>query len=442
MSNLMDKNEIIKILKEWNFWEKDLNIGIKRDAYLSALEKILPSEQVKIIMGARRSGKSFIMRQLAYNLIKSGVNKKQILIINFEDPRFVDLDAKLLIRIFDVYKEFFPSDAKPYIFIDEVQKAAGWERWARMMHELGKANLTVSGSNAEVLSFELGTVLTGRHLDTIVFPLSFRDFLKFKNFNFKINNELDLIGKDIEIKSFLREFLEVGSFPLVVLENDKSKELLLYFDDVVNKDLLKRYKIRKTEKFKSLIKFYLSNISSPVTSSASGKFLQISTDSVEKFSGYLETAYLTFFLKRFSYKVKEQEKSPRKVYAIDTGLANTVGFRFSENSGRLAENAVFLELKRKTYRNPFLEIYYWKSLAQEEVDFVVKENAKVRELIQVCWDIADINTKKREMKALLKAMKEFKLKRGLIITEDFEGEEDFATGKIRYVPLWKWLLDV
>ena len=438
----MEKNEIIKILKDWNFWEKDLDIGIKRDAYLTALEKMLPSEQVKIIMGARRSGKSFIMRQLAHNLIKSGVDKKRILIINFEDPRFVDLDAKLLLQIFDVYKEFFPSEAKPYIFIDEAQKAHGWERWARMMHELGKANLTVSGSNAEVLSYELGTVLTGRHLDMIVFPLSFREFLKFKNVKFKINSEPDLIGKSVEIKSFLREFLEFGSFPLVVLENDKGKELLAYFDDVINKDLLKRYKIRKTEKFKSLVKFYLNNISSAITFTSLGKFLQISTDSAEKFSGYLETAYLAFSLKRFSYKVKEQEKSPRKVYAIDTGLANTVGFRSSENSGRLAENAVFLELKRRMYRNPYLEMYYWKSLAQEEVDFAVKENTEVKELIQVCWDISDMHTKKRETKALLKAMDEFKLKKGLIITEDFEGEEKFDNKKIQYIPLWEWLLDV
>jgi len=122
--------------------------------------------------------------------------------------------------------------------------------------------------------------------------------------------------------------------------------------------------------------------------------------------------------------VKEQEKSPRKVYAVDTGLANTVGFQFSGNLGKLAENLVFLELKRKTYFDQFLEIYYWKSLAQEEVDFAVKEGAKIKELIQVCWDLQNINTKKRETKALLKAMNEFKLKKGLIITEDYEGEED------------------
>lgn len=147
-----------------------------------------------------------------------------------------------------------------------------------------------------------------------------------------------------------------------------------------------------------------------------------------------------FFLKRFSFKIKEQEKSPRKVYAIDTGLANTVGFRFSGNAGKLAENAVFLELKRRSYFNPRLELYYWKSRNQEEVDFVVKESAIVKELIQVCWDLQDINTKKRETKALLKAMVEFNLRSGLIITYDYEGEEIFGKNKIRYVILAKWLL--
>lgn len=440
MNNKMDKNELIKILKDWNFWQGDLNTGVNRDVYLSVLEKMLPSEQVKIITGARRSGKSFIMRQLAYNLIKSGVDKKQILIVNFEDPRLVNLDTKLLGQIFDVYREFLSPKGKAYIFLDEVQEVKGWEKWVRMMQELGKANIIVSGSNAKLLSKELATVLTGRHLDAIVLPLSFKEFLKFKNL--EIKDRMDLIDKDIEIKSLLREFLEFGSFPMVALEDDKEKILLAYFDDVLNKDLVRRYKIRKVEKLKGLAKFYLSNISSSTTFSSSGKFLQISTDAIEKFSGYLETSYLVFFLKRFSFKVKEQEKSPRKVYAIDMGLANTIGFRFSGNSGKLAENAVFLELKRKSYFEPGIEIYYWKSLAQEEVDFVVKENTDIKELIQVCWDISDINTKKRETRALLKAMEEFKLDKGLIITEDCENEENFNGRKIRYIPLWKWLLNI
>ena len=439
MTNKMNKNELIGILEDWNFWKKDLKVGLNRSSYLNILEGRLPSEQIKVIIGARRSGKSYIMRQLAKWLIeKKGVNKNNILIINFEDPRFTGLDTKLLQQALDVYLETYKPEGEIYVFLDEVQEIPRWEKWVRTMQELGKANIIVSGSNSKLLSSELATVLTGRHLDMTVMPLSFAEFLKFKNL--EITNELECIRNEIVLKSFLKEFLEFGSFPLVVLGQDKESILLSYFDDVVNKDLIKRYKIRKTEEIKSLVKFYLSNVSSPVTFTSVGKFLNISTVSAERFSAYLETSYVVFFLKRFSFKVKQQEKSPRKVYAVDTGLANVVGFRFSDNFGKLAENMVFLELKRRSNFDPSMEIYYWKSLAQEEVNFVVKRNTNVTELIQVCWDIQDINTKKRETKVLLKAMYEFKLDSGLIITEDFEGEDNFCGKKIRYVILKKWLL--
>ncbi len=434
----MDKNEIIKILEDWNFWSKDMDTGIDRDLYLGVLKKMLADEQIKVITGARRCGKSFIMRQLAKCLIDGGASKSNILIVNFEDPRFVGLDTKLLGQIFDTYLEYQAPQGKMYVFLDEVQEIPKWEKWVRTMQELGKANMIVSGSNSKLLSGELATVLTGRHLDTTVLPLSLAEFLNFKNIQIKDNSEFT--RNEIKVKSLLVEFVELGSFPLVVLGQDKEKILLAYFDDVINKDLIKRYKIRKSEEIKSLVKFYLSNISCSITFTSAGKFLNMAALSAKRFSAYLEASYLMFFLKRFSFKFKEQERSPRKVYAIDTGLANVVGFRFSGNSGKLAENAVFLELKRRSYFNPQMEIYYWKSRDQEEVDFVVKENANIKQLIQVCWDMQDINTKKREIKALAKAMDEFDLKAGLIITQDYEAEENYRGKKIRYTTLIKWLL--
>jgi len=438
----MNKNELKEILQDWNFWTKDLEIGVERNLYLNTMKGRLPSELVKVIIGVRRSGKSYIMRQLAKWLMeKNGINKDNILIINFEDPRFIDLGTKLLQEVFDFYLETYQPKGKIYLFLDEIQEIPRWEKWVRMMQELNKANMIISGSNSKLLSGELATVLTGRHLDITVMPLSFPEFLRFKKL--EIKDDHDLIAHNIELKSKLNEYLKFGSFPLVVnldKEQDKESTLLSYYDDVVNKDLIKRFKIRKTEEIKSLIRFYLSNISCPITFSSAGKFLNMSALSIERFSAYLESSYVVFFLKRFSYKIKEQEKSPRKVYAVDTGLANVVGFQFSGNLGRLAENLVFLELRRRFYSQSFMEIYYWKSLAQEEVDFVVKEDTKVKELIQVCWDLSDINTKKREIKALLKAMDEFKLKKGLIITEDFEGEEDYDGKKIQYTTLRRWLL--
>jgi predicted AAA+ superfamily ATPase len=171
------------------------------------------------------------------------------------------------------------------------------------------------------------------------------------------------------------------------------------------------------------------------------KAFDISSDTIEKFSSYLEASYCTLFLKRFSYKVKEQGKSPRKIYAIDTGLANAAGFRFSENLGRTAENIVFLELKRRQARGDE-ELYYWKDPHHREVDFVCKEGPKITRLIQVVWDVSRLETKQRELRSLAKAMRELDVTENLVITRDREGTEQYGNYAVVYTPLWKWLLGV
>ena len=434
----MDKNEIIKILGDWNFWDKDLNVGINRPYYLNKIKNFNESSHIIVITGARRSGKSFIMRQTAKTLIKEGISKNNILIVNFEDPRFVELNTKVLRQIYDVYLEFLNPQEKPYLFLDEIQEVKDWEKWVRAMHELDKAKIIISGSNAKLLSRELSTLLTGRHLDLVIFPLSFKEFLRFRNVD--LSKRFEIVNKEIEIKRLLREYIEFGSFPEVVLGGEKKQILLNYFEDILNKDIVRRFKIRKSKELVSLAKFYLGNISSLITFSSLESTLYISADTVEKFSRYLEDTFILFFLKRFSYKFREQEKSPRKVYAIDVGMAYTVGFRFSQNMGRLAENLVFLDLKRKEMLASNLEIYYWKDVNHREVDFLIKENLKVKQLIQVCWEVNRPETKNREIRALLKAMKEFNLEEGLIITDDYEAEENIKGKKINYIPLWKWYL--
>jgi len=378
------------------------------------------------------------MRQTAKALIKGGIRKNNILIVNFEDPRFVELNTKTLQQVYDVYLEFLNPQEKSYLFLDEIQEVKDWEKWVRTIHELDKAKIIISSSNAKLLSRELSTLLTGRHLDLVIFPLSFKEFLKFKNVD--LSKRFEIVNKEIEIKRLLREYIEFGSFPEVVLGGEKRQILLNYFEDLLNKDIVRRFKIRKSKELISLAKFYLGNISSLITFSSLERTLNITADTVEKFSRYLEDTFILFFLKRFSYKFKEPEKSPRKVYAIDVGLANTIGFRFSQNMGRLAENLVFLELKRKEMLGSNLEIYYWKDVNHREVDFLLKENLKVRQLIQVCWEVNRPETKNREIRALLKAMKEFNLEEGLIITDDYKAEENIKGKKINYIPLWEWYL--
>jgi predicted AAA+ superfamily ATPase len=295
------------------------------------------------------------------------------------------------------------------------------------MHERRKAKVVVSGSNAKLLSRELGTLLTGRHLDVTVYPLSFGEFLRFNNMSVKDERHANM--RRVEIRTLLRKYIEFGAFPEIGFSERKKELLLAYFEDLVTKDLLRRFRIRKENELRALARFYLSNVSCLTTFST-----------VEKFAACFEQVYLIFFLKRFTFKLREQEKSPRKVYVIDTGLSNAVGFRFSENIGRLAENIVFLELKRLQASNPELELFYWKDIHHREVDFVLKQGQKVKSLIQVCWNIADFKTKDREIRSLLKAIGELNQENAVVVTEDYESVDKINGQSIHFVPLWKWLL--
>jgi hypothetical protein len=437
----MKKDEIELILLDWNFWVKRLDIGIRRKEYLEALEKLINTGFIVDVIGVRRSGKSTIIKQFADYLIqKKNVDVRDILIVNFEDPRFTELSLELLQQIYSTYLERVKqTKEKPYIFLDEVHKVKEWERFVRYLHEKKEAFLLVSGSTSQLSSKELSTLLTGRHLSLVVFPLNFKSFLEFKGI--EIKNRLELLAKRIEIKRLLREYLEFGGFPEVVLKTEKRQILQNYYNDILTRDVVDRFKIKEMDKLKALTKYYMTNISNPISFNSVKKFLNIPLRTVERFSYYLESCFLIFFVKVFSKSIKKQEKVPRKVYCIDCGIPNVVGLRFSENIGRLAENLVFLELIQEHFKNPLVEVYYWKDYSGREVDFVVKSGLEVKQLIQVCWNVEDEKTKEREVTALLKAMDEFKLKEGLVITEDYEDKEARNEKIITYKPLWKWLLE-
>ncbi len=431
----MRKDEILEILSDWNFWAKEIDIGIEREEYVKKLINLITkTNQIVCIAGVRRGGKSMLIRQIARGLGDSVNN----LIVNFEDERFLERKLKLLIDIYNTYLEKLKPEKKPFIFLDEVQDIPRWERFVRGMHERREANIMISGSSSKLLSAELATLLTGRHIIFFVYPLSFKEFLKFKNLS--INSEFEILAKRIEIKRLLTEYLEFGGFPEVSLSSNKKRILTSYFETIITRDIVDRFEIREKDKLKIIAKYYLTNISSPITFNRISKFLSLPLTTVERFSDYLETANMIFFIKKFSYSSKEQEKSARKIYSIDTGISNAIGFRFIEKLGKIIENIVAIELKRRQSFNPSLEIYYWKDYQQREVDFVVKEGLKIKQLIQVCSDISNIETKERETKPLLKAMDEFKLKEGLIITEDIDSEEKIKDKKIIYKPVWKWLL--
>ncbi|MBU4075264.1 MAG: ATP-binding protein, partial [Euryarchaeota archaeon] len=300
----MRKEELLEILSDWNFWAKEIDTGFKRDDYINKLIPLITeTNQIVCIAGIRRSGKSTIIRQLAKEL----GGDTSTLIVNFEDERFIQRDLKLLRDIYDTYLEKVKPTKKPFIFLDEVQNVPEWERFARGVHERKEAKIIISGSSSKLLSAELATLLTGRNITFFAYPLSFKEFLKFKGL--PVATELEILAKRVEIKRALDEYMEYGGFPEVALSTEKKRILLGYFDTIITKDTIERFNIRERGKIKTLSKFYLTNIASPVSFHKVSSFLNIPHATVDRFSEYLQTACLVFFITKFSFSMKEQEKA-------------------------------------------------------------------------------------------------------------------------------------
>ncbi len=354
--------------------------------------------------------------------------------MNFEDPRFIgNLNTQLLDEIIETYQEHI-SNEKPYLFLDEIQNVEAWEKWVRTKYELKKMKkIYITGSSSKLLSYEFGTALSGRYLDIEVYPLSFIEFLEFVNE--KIPTEIEIITQKIKYKKLFTKYLNNGGFPKVVLLPDdiKKKEVLVYYDSIILKDIVSRYNLKNSENVKRMASFLISNIASSINLNNIRKALNISYDLVEKYFEYFKETYLIFELNRYNYSLLKQYNSYKKIYTCDLSFNKHISFSFSENTGREIENLVFLELKKKG-----LEIYFHKQ--KYECDFLIKEKNKIAQAIQVTKSMENENTKTREVNGLIEAMKEHKLKEGLILTEDEENEIQIDKFKIKIMPIYKWLL--
>ena len=431
----MNKEEIIKILNEWNFWNRDLPYTLKRRDYENEIEKKYKTEEIIFLKGVRRSGKSTILINHIKNLLNQGVKKEEILFINLEDPRFAPfLDLSLLEKIKEAYIYYLKPKNKPHIFLDEIQNIDGFEKWLNKEYELKSSFLYATGSNSKLLSKEIGSVLSGRYLDILVYPLSFKEFLYFKGF--QISNEFEYISKRLEIERYFEEFMEFGGFPKVVLMEDeevKKAELKSYFDSILLRDIVARYKLDNFLKLEQLAVFLLSNISNLVSNNKLKNILNISYETIEKYMEYLQNAFLIYTVKKFDWSLKKQIVNPKKVYSIDTGLSKRVSFEVGKKKGDLLENIVFLELKRR-----FEKIYYYKTKDIYEVDFLVKENEKITHLIQVSLSLNNEKTLKREIRALQKAKEELKTDSELILlTLD---NPQIEHNDVKIINIVKWLL--
>lgn len=432
----MNKESIIRTLIPWNFWEKEPHTGITRNEYVNEGLRCLKTNKVVTITGIRRAGKSYIARQIVNDFVK---NKNNSLIVNFEEAGFdEELDRKFLVKIHDAYLSILKPDKKHLIILDEVQEVKEWEKFVRSVNEKNEAHLVVTGSSAKIMSEELATLLTGRTLKMEVFPLTFKEFLGFKGLALK--GRFEVIKNEGKIKDLLKEYLSFGGFPEVVLEEDedlKIKILRSYYGDILIKDVVRRFNVRRIDKLERIGFYYLTNFSSPITFNRIGKFLKFGEKTVEIYSKHIESSKLIFFLKRFSFSVKEQENSPRKVYLMDIGFHHLSNILFFDRVSNIYENLVAIQLLKKEGE----DIFYWKDYSGREVDFVIRENRRVKQLIQVCYSIEAPDTRERELKALLRASEELKCRNLLVITDDFEGEEKIKGKNIKYVTLWKWLLE-
>jgi len=335
---------------------------------VSTLQRNLGAPLVNVVKGVRRAGKSSIVLKL---IQEQGLERNS-LIINLEDPRIpFNIDSQFLMDSFEAYFSYVDPKGSSLVVIGEAQHAKGWERFARYVVEAKNIKCIVTGSSSQLLSEEYATTLTGRHIDLEVYPLSFSEFLDFKGI--ASHTPLEIEKNRLLILNAFNEYMQYGGFPEVVLaSSDEVKPSILrnYFEDILIKDIVKRYKIKRVPQIEAIAKDCLSNIATIISMRNLANTYSVSLRTVERFLEYFSNAYLFVLVKKFSFSKREQERSLRKIYVIDGGFYSALGFKFLEQKDKLMENIVALELIRRYEKE---SIYYWQDYQNHEVDFIIKK---------------------------------------------------------------------
>lgn len=392
---------------------------VKREALLNKND----SDLIKVIIGPRRAGKSFFGMHAVAGTGSFGF-------VNFDDERLVavsDFD-EILEAILVVYNN------PKVVLMDEIQNFPKWELIVNRLQRDGY-RLIITSSNSNLLSSELATHLTGRHLPTYLFTFSFKEYLDI----------FDKALTEAEISEKFLDFLINGGYPEPSIKSLNFKDYLqVLFDAVLFKDIVKRHHIRFGSSLENLATWLISNISNDFSYNTLAKQTQISSvHTIQKYIGYLEEAFIFFTTSRFSFKVGEQQKSNKKIYCFDNGFYKAKAFQFTNDYGKLLENIVAIELKKRSLRDGS-KLFYWNSREREEVDFIIQEGLKISQLIQVCWSIEQSKTNEREVRALLKASRELKCNNLVVITNNYEARQRASwfgiEEEIEYISGRKWLL--
>lgn len=390
----------------------------------------LNSKKIQVLYGPRRSGKTYSFYQLIKQLRKSKIAKEKIIYVNFEDDRILPLEASDLDSLIQAYNELYPQHDQVYFFFDEIQNISGWETFIRRLDDKTKAKIFITGSSATLLSQEIASSLRGRSISYPLFPLDFREYLQFRGLELKDNYEYS--KQRFEIIKMLDEYLEEGGFPEIVLNKNKEldkKILQEYFNSIVYRDLVDRYSLRNTKLLKDLLKHLFANITKEFSAHSYYKSVKqnmsVSKDTIYEYLSHIEEAQAFYFLPQFSYSLKEQRVNQKKIICIDNGLRNRINFRFSPDTGKLAENIVGLELIKKHE-----QVFYYKG--KQEVDFITQDGKKLSAVNVSYGDEID----PREITSLLEFAKEHPKTDLILLTKDIEDQKN----GIKLIPLWEWLL--
>lgn len=422
----MNKSTLKEIIIEQTEALKKRNKGIER-LKLEEVKQYIEIPHTVIIAGIRRVGKSTLLLQIMNKFYKN-----DCYYLNFEDERFIDFTSQDFNTLYEIFVETMGE--KKVFFLDEIQNIPSWENFVRRMQDRG-FKFFITGSNAALLSKELGTKLTGRYVLIELLPFSFKECLSFQEIYFD-KNSLFQASERAKLKNIFNLYLEKGGMP-EYLQYQKKELLVRLYEDILYRDIIARYEIKEIKALRELALYLLSNLSNLFTYNNLKKITELgSANTAKSYVEYLENSFVIFSVNLFSFSLKKQFYAPRKVYCIDNGLANSISFKFSENRGKFLENLVYLELRRQKK-----EVYYYKTKNNLEIDFLIKEKNAPAALIQVAQKLDDAKTKAREIKSLLVALGELNLNNGLILTEDEEGLIERDGKIINILPVYKWLLE-
>lgn len=394
---------------------------IERDIMPLAAEALMSDNRVLVVTGMRRTGKSTLVQQL---MLTSG----NFCYFNFEEEKLLLFKVENFGELEEVLLEVYGKS--DFWFFDEIQNIDNFETAIRRLQDNGK-KIVLTGSNAALLSIEFGSKLTGRYKQIELFPFTFSEYLRFKKVTFE-EKDFYLPESKLMLRNHFAQWMEQGGLPEYLLYNDHEYVRTL-FDNILYRDIIVRYGIRRHREFRELVQLLVSNVSLPVTFSSLQKSIGLAnSDTVKEYMGYLTNAYTFFELNQYHDSLKKQFRNPRKVYLNDIAFHNLLGFSHSQNLGHKLENVVFLALRRKT-----TQLYSFKG--KGECDFIVFDVQRKASAIQVCYTL-NAENEARERNGLLEAMNRFGLNEGLILTFDQEFIVHFDGKDIPAVPVWKWLL--